>query len=154
MQTLTTEVTLPSSRLFATRRPTFAEAKVICRGRVTSYKEYDDFRKGYPQYNLPSQPRVYYKSDWTTIHDFLGTIPFNKSESMKKYWVDVNSGVRTRKVRTKKTQAKKYKISSNPTIQDKQMFLEMAKALGVYEQIKPAFRTLFTFEELLDIVNL
>jgi hypothetical protein len=30
----------------------------------------------------------------------------------------------------------------------------MAKALGVYEQIKPAFRTLFTFEELLDIVNL
>ena len=73
---------------------------------------------------------------------------------MKKYWVDVNSGVRTRKVRTKKTQAKKYKISSNPTIQDKQMFLEMAKALGVYEQIKPAFRTLFTFEELLDIVNL
>jgi hypothetical protein len=34
------------------------------------------------------------------------------------------------------------------------MFLELAKALGVSEQIKPAYKILFTWDELLDLAKL
>jgi hypothetical protein len=39
------------------------------------------------------------------------------------------------------------------TLQDKQTFIALAKKLGVYEQFKPAFKTLFTYDELLDLMS-
>ena len=44
--------------------------------------------------------------------------------------------------------------SSTTTLQDKQAFIALAKKLGVYDSFRPAFKTLFTYEELLDMVNL
>jgi len=155
MQTFTKQVAHPATLVFANRRPTFEEAKSICRGKVSSYKSYYAFRKNNPQYNLPSQPMVYYKTEWTNIYEFLAIYPSVRSEGVRKYWADVKSGVRTRTLPPKKKKnSNTYKISSTPTIQDKKMFIDMAKALGVYDQVKPAFKTLFTYDELLELVTL
>jgi hypothetical protein len=154
MQTFTKQVAPPATLVFANRRPSYSEAKTLCRGRVSSYKGYEDLRRDYPQYNLPCQPSIYYKKDWTSIYDFLGTSPSPRGEGLRKYWSDVKSGVLTRAVRQKQKNTQKYKINSTPTLQDKKMFLELAKALGVSEQIKPAYKILFTWDELLDLATL
>ena len=102
MQTFTKQVAHPATLVFANRRPTFEEAKSICRGKVSSYKSYYAFRKNNPQYNLPSQPMVYYKTEWTNIYEFLAIYPSARSEGVRKYWADVKSGVRTRTLPSKK----------------------------------------------------
>jgi hypothetical protein len=92
---------------------------------------------------------------------------------MKKYWAEVNAGIRPRPVRyktnktsdtTKTTKTIKSTVAlkgtviqvvkSQTTLQDKQTFIALAKKLGVYDQVKPAFKTLFTYDELLELVNL
>ena len=153
MQTFSKQVA-PPAVVFTNRRPSYSEAKTLCRGRISTYKGYEEFRRDYPQYNLPSQPRIYYKTDWTSMYDFLGTSPTLTSQGVRKYWSDVKSGVRTRVVGKKQTKSQKYKISSTPTLEDKKMFIEMAKALGVSEQIKPAYKILFTWDELFDLATL
>ena len=153
---------------FSIEEPTLKEAKAIVRGRVFNMKQYEAFRKNNPQFNLPVFPRETYKnSGWAGGYDFLGTTKPNPSAFAKRYWADVKSGKR---VHTDKMQAslerrknrhsveesssKPVISSTSTTLQDKHAFIALAKKLGVYDSFRPAFKTLFTYEELLDMINL
>ena len=170
MQTLVRPETRNTLPTVFHRRPTFEEAKMLIAGRASSNEEYRQFRLNNPQYHLPSNPAKIYDSQWTSSHDFYGKPKFNASDAMKKYWAEVNAGIRPRPVRyktnktsdttktTKSTVALKgtviQVVKSQTTLEDKQTFIALAKKLGVYDQVKPAFKTLFTYDELLELVNL
>ena len=152
---------------FSLRKPTYAEAQQIVKGNVFSTNGYIAFRKSHPHYNLPSNPWAYYK-EWTTTYDFFGTPVKSGAEYCKEYWDKVRAGVIVHNRRGKsKTTTKQPIVTAKTTVkatarivepttefQDKQAFIKLAKKLGVYDQFKPAFRTLFSYEELLELVNL
>ena len=170
MQTLVRPETRNTLPTVFHRKPTYEQAKVLIAGKVSSHTEYHRFRLNNPQYHLPSQPAKIYKSQWTSSHDFYGKPKFNASDAMTKYWAEVKAGIRPRPVRyktskpsnnvktTKSTVALKgtviQVVKSQTTFEDKQTFIALAKKLGVYDQVKPAFKTLFTYDELLELVNL
>jgi hypothetical protein len=152
---------------FSIKRPTYQEAKTIIRGQVFTLAGYHTFRKSNPQFNLPSNPDTYWKNDgWKGCYEFFGTTKKSPKEYVKQYWADVRSGKRVHapkyKAKNKPSQVdavpEKTKVNvvqSKPTIlEDKQAFIALAKKLGVYERFRPAFKTLFTVDELLDLVNL
>ena len=138
------------------RRPTYNEAQQIVKGKVFSMADYKRFQENHPEYQLPANPESVYKKEWISTYAFLGTQPRSKSESMKLYWKDVKSGVRTR--------ACKYKKAPKPVkeapaivkapvmtaLEEKQLMISLFKKYGIYEQCKPAIRSLFTIDELLE----
>jgi len=167
MQTLVRPETRNTLPTVFHRTPTFEEAKMLITGRASTVKEYNQFRLNNPSYRLPSQPHVVYADKWTSTHEFLGKPKYSPSDAMKKYWAEVKAGTRpkpkTRKGKkniktTKSTVALKgtviQVVKSQTTFEDKQTFIALAKKLGVYDQVKPAFKTLFTYDELLELVNL
>jgi ribosomal protein S1 len=149
---------------FSIKRPTYEEAKAIVRGQVFKMTEYKVFRKNNPQFNLPSNPDMYYRTaGWEGAYKFFGTTKISCAVHSRQYWSDVNSGKRTHTIKKRKTTpvteskqapTKVTVKSSTTTLQDKQAFIALAKKLGVYDSFRPAFKTLFTYEELLDMVNL
>jgi hypothetical protein len=159
-----------SSRLsYLIKKPTYDEAKTIIRGRVFSMNQYKLFRLNNPQFNLPSNPDVAWKdSGWKGAYTFFGTTRDTSGRYFKEYWADVKAGKREyiRKPKTKKvvedtaskqpvTQVKVALVEAEATVfEQKQAFISLAKKLGVYENFKPAFRTLFTIDELLELANL
>ncbi len=143
-------------------RPSYEEAKSILKGHASSQKQYRTFRANNPQFNLPSNPYSYYKSKgWVDSYDFFSTVPKSSGCYLKAYWTDVKTGKRVHKPKMKSapvTESKqaptKVTVKSTTTLEDKQAFIALAKKLGVYDSFRPAFKTLFTYEELLDMINL
>ena len=170
MQTLVRPETRNTLPTVFHRRPTFEEAKMLITGRASTLNEYNQFRLNNPAYRLPCQPQVAYADKWTSSHEFFGKPKYSPSDAMTKYWAEVKAGTRPRPVRyktnktsdttktTKSTVALKgtviQVVKSQTTLEDKQTFIALAKKLGVYDQVKPAFKTLFTYDELLELVNL
>jgi hypothetical protein len=146
------------------KKPTYDEAKTIIRGRVFSMNQYKLFRLNNPQFNLPCNPSVAWKNaGWKTAYVFFGTTKDTSGRYFKEYWADVKSGKREhiRKPKAKKvvenitSEQPLAVVQAEPTVfEQKQAFIALAKKLGVYENFKPAFRTLFTIDELLDLANL
>ena len=119
-------------------------------------KEYLSFRKSHPQYNLPACPNAYYK-EWVSSYEFLGLPVKSHGEYLKDYWAKVKAGEIVHKGRSYakvKTTSAVKKAKPTTEFEDKQAFINLAKKLGIYEQFKPAFRTLFTYDELLDLVTM
>jgi hypothetical protein len=167
MQTLVKPETRNTLPTVFHRRPTFEEAKMLITGRAITLKEYNQFRLNNPAYRLPCQPQVAYADKWTSSHEFFGKPKYSASDAMKKYWAEVKAGTRPKpKSRKGKKNIKTTKstialkgtviqvVKSQTTLEDKQTFIALAKKLGVYDQVKPAFKTLFTYDELLELVNL
>lgn len=141
---------------FSLRKPSYAEAQQILKGNVFTMKEYYGFRKSHPQYNLPACPNAYYK-EWVSSYEFLGTPVKSGADYCKEYWAKVRSGQIVHKGRSNakvKTTSSVKKAKPTTEFEDKQAFINLAKKLGVYDQFKPAFRTLFTYDELLDLVKM
>ena len=175
MQTLLQKEETPLSYSFRLTKPSYEEAMNICRqAGITSYAEYISFRKENPNHKLPACPSQSYK-DWTSIYDFLGTVPRNDREwSLYERTLKIKSGelVVERKSKTAKTQ------DSNPSVQKtvveqkhitgveeahnqvmtmlesgadfRALFVKMTKHYDVYEECKGAIRSLYTMDELLD----
>ncbi len=143
-------------------RPSYEEAKSILKGHASSQKQYHTFRANNPQFNLPANPHTYYKNKgWVDSYDFFGTVRKSAGCYLKAYWTDVKTGKRVHKPKKKSapvTESKqapiKVTVKSTTTLEDKQTFIALAKKLGVYDSFRPAFKTLFTYEELLDMINL
>jgi hypothetical protein len=167
MQTLVKPETRNTLPTVFHRRPTFEEAKMLITGRAITLKEYNQFRLNNPAYRLPCQPQVAYADKWTSTHEFFGKPKYSASDAMTKYWAEVKAGTRPKpKSRKGKKNIKTTKstialkgtviqvVKSQTTLEDKQTFIALAKKLGVYDQVKPAFKTLFTYDELLELVNL
>jgi hypothetical protein len=167
MQTLVKPETRNTLPTVFHRRPTFEEAKMLITGRAITLKEYNQFRLNNPAYRLPCQPQVAYADKWTSSHEFFGKPKYSASDAMTKYWAEVKAGTRPKpKSRKGKKNIKTTKstialkgtviqvVKSQTTLEDKQTFIALAKKLGVYDQVKPAFKTLFTYDELLELVNL
>ena len=152
---------------FSIKRPSYEEAKTIVRGQVFTLAGYQSFRRNNPQFNLPSNPDLFYKNDgWKGSYEFFGTTKISAAVYSKRYWADVHSGKRVHTPKYKavnkpsqeKPVAEKIKATvvysnTTTTLEDKQTFIALAKKLGVYDQFKPAFKTLFTYEELLEMVK-
>ena len=141
---------------FSLRKPSYAEAQQILKGNVFTMKEYYSFRKSHPQYNLPACPNAYYK-EWVSSYEFLGLPAKSHGEYLKDYWAKVKAGEIVHKGRSYakvKTTSAVKKAKPTTEFEDKQAFINLAKKLGIYEQFKPAFRTLFTYDELLDLVTM
>jgi hypothetical protein len=148
---------------FYSRRPSYNEAQQIVKGKVFSMTDYKRFQENHSEYQLPANPDVVYKKDWISAYAFLGTQPRSKSEHMKLYWQDVKSGVRTRATKYKKAPKPvkleveapiAVKAPAMSALEEKQLMISLFKKYGIYEQCKPAFRSLFTIDELLDLANL
>ena len=147
---------------YSIQKPSYDEARAIIRGQVFSHAQYQTFRKNNPQYCLPSMPQYsYIHKGWVNSYEFFGTTSSGKERFLNQFWADVKSGKRERPSRKKSKKASQVKespvkpsYSQAPTLEDKQTFIALAKKLGVYDQVKPAFKTLFTYDELLDLVNL
>jgi len=167
MQTLVRPETRNTLPTVFHRRPTFEEAKMLITGRASTLNEYNQFRLNNPAYRLPCQPQVAYADKWTGSHEFFGKPKYNPSDAMTKFWAEVKAGTRPKpKSRKGKKNIKTTKstvalkgtviqvVKSQTTLEDKQTFIALAKKLGVYDQVKPAFKTLFTYDELLELVNL
>ena len=167
MQTLVRPETRNTLPTVFHRKPNYEQAKALIAGKASSHTEYHRFRLNNPAYRLPSNPAKVYKSQWTSFHEFFGKPKYSPSDAMTKYWAEVKAGTRPRPVRyktsdttktTKSTVALKGTVirvvKSQTTLEDKQTFIALAKKLGVYDQVKPAFKTLFTYDELLELVNL
>ena len=166
MQVLDKPQTSNTQLHFTLTRPTYKEARAIVKGRVFNLKSYALFRQNNPQFNLPSVPAEFYKgSGWVSAYEFLGTTRVNPSKFAKQYWADVHAGKRTHAPKYKakakvtfpipdKAKSNVVETKSTTTFQDKQAFIALAKKLGVYDKFRPAFKTLFTYEELLDMINL
>ena len=167
MQTLVRPETRNTLPTVFHRRPTFEEAKMLITGRASTLNEYNQFRLNNPAYRLPCQPQVAYADKWTSSHEFFGKPKYSPSDAMTKYWAEVKAGTRPKpKSRKGKKNIKTTKstialkgtviqvVKSQTTLEDKQTFIALAKKLGVYDQVKPAFKTLFTYDELLELVNL
>ena len=170
MQTLVRPETRNTLPTVFHRKPNYEQAKALIAGKASSHTEYHRFRLNNPTYRLPSNPAKVYKSQWTSFHEFFGKPKYSPSDAMTKYWAEVKAGTRPRPVRyktnktsdttktTKSTVALKGSVvqvvKSQTTLEDKQTFIALAKKLGVYDQVKPAFKTLFTYDELLELVNL
>ena len=144
---------------FYSRRPSYNEAQQIVKGKVFSMTDYKRFQENHSEYQLPANPDVVYKKDWISAYAFLGTQPRSKSEHMKMYWEDVKSGVRTRACKYKKAPklAKSaieapavVKAPTMTALEEKQLMIILFKKYGIYEQCKPAIRSLFTIDELLE----
>ena len=143
-------------------RPSYEEAKSILKGNASSQKQYHTFRVNNPQFNLPANPHTYYKNKgWVDSYDFFGTVRKSAGCYLKAYWADVSTGKRIHNPKKKSapvTESKqaptKVTVKSTTTLEDKQAFIALAKKLGVYDNFRPAFKTLFTYEELLDLVSL
>jgi hypothetical protein len=151
------------------KKPTYDEAKTIIRGRVFSMNQYKLFRLNNPQFNLPCNPSVAWKNTgWKSAYTFFGTTRDTSGRYFKEYWADVKAGKRQY---IRKPKAKKVVEDTTPkqpiakvevavvepvvtVFEQKQAFIALAKKLGVYENFKPAFRTLFTIDELLELANL
>lgn len=161
MQTTVTSETRNILPTVFHRMPTYQQAKTIIAGKVSSHKEYAKFRLNNPLYRLPSVPQKSYKNQWTSSFDFFGKPKHHASDFMTKYWAEVNAGIRPRparyKAKQKAVQATPVKITvkdivkSATTLEQKQTFIELAKELGVYEHCKPAYKVLFTYDELLEL---
>ena len=167
MQTLVRPETRNTLPTVFHRKPTFEEAKMLITGRASTLNEYNQFRLNNPAYRLPCQPQVAYADKWTSSHEFFGKPKYSASDAMTKYWAEVKAGTRPKpKSRKGKKNIKTTKstialkgtviqvVKSQTTLEDKQTFIALAKKLGVYDQVKPAFKTLFTYDELLELVNL
>lgn len=169
MQTLVKSETRNTLPKVSNHIPTYDEAKTIIRGRVFSMNQYELFRFNNPNFNLPKNPSVFWKdAGWKGAYTFLGTTRDTSGRYLKKYWADVKAGKRQhiRKPKTKKVvedttteqpvaQVEVALVAPVATVfEQKQAFIALAKKLGVYENFKPAFRTLFTFDELLELANL
>lgn len=167
MQTLVKPETRNTLPTVFHRKPTFEEAKMLITGRASTLNEYNQFRLNNPAYRLPCQPQVAYADKWTSTHEFFGKPKYSASDAMTKYWAEVKAGTRPKpKSRKGKKNIKTTKstialkgtviqvVKSQTTLEDKQTFIALAKKLGVYDQVKPAFKTLFTYDELLELVNL
>ena len=164
MQVLEKPIESKTRLPFSIQRPSYDEAKAIIRGKVFSHTQYQTFRKNNPQFNLPSMPQYsYIHKGWVNAYEFFGTTSSGngKERFLNQFWADVRSGKREHPSRKKSTKASQVKerpvkasYSQAPTFEDKQTFIALAKKLGVYDQVKPAFKTLFTYDELLDLVNL
>ena len=161
MQTLVRPETRNTLPTVFHRKPTYEQAKALIAGKASSHKEYQQFRANNPLYRLPSQPQYSYSRQWTGSHDFYGKPKHSSSDAMTKYWAEVKAGLRPRPVRYKtKPKAEpsvatqlivKDVIKSATTLEQKQTFIELAKELGVFDHCKPAFRVLFTQDELIEI---
>jgi len=167
MQTLVRPETRNTLPTVFHRKPTFEEAKMLITGRASTLNEYNQFRLNNPAYRLPCQPQVAYADKWTSSHEFFGKPKYSPTDAMTKYWAEVKAGTRPKpKSRKGKKNIKTTKstvalkgtviqvVKSQTTLEDKQTFIALAKKLGVYDQVKPAFKTLFTYDELLELVNL
>jgi hypothetical protein len=118
-------------------------------------RHYNTFCQKNPQYFLPSNPSYTYKTEWVSVYDFLSTSPQNKSESMKNYWKEVALGLHERKPYIRKPKATnqstvKAKAPTMTALEEKQLMISLFKKYGIYEQCKPAIRSLFTIDELLE----
>lgn len=164
MQTLVRPETRNTLPTVFHRKPTYEQAKALIAGKASSHKEYQKFRLNNPLYRLPSQPQYSYARQWSGSHDFYGKPKHSSSDAMTKYWAEVKTGLRPRPVRYKTKPKAESTVAtqlivadvmkSATTLEQKQTFIALAKKLGVYDQVKPAFKTLFTYDELLDLVNL
>jgi hypothetical protein len=154
--------------------PSYEEAKALIAGHVSSHKSYKEFVKNYSHYKLPSNPNYYYKGKgWVSSSDYFGIPKRDASEQMNNYWREVKLGLRKRncpaKYKTKKSQILQSNQVNDTTVilapvvvqepdevtyDDKQTFIKLVKKLGIYDEVKPAFRRIFTYEELLDLVKL
>lgn len=153
-----------SPRRSYNKNPTYDEAKTIIRGRAFTMNQYKVFRSNNPEFNLPHNPSVVWKNTgWKGAYTFFGTTRDTSGRYFKQYWADVKAGKREhiRKPKTKKVvenitpEQSVAVVQAEPTaLEQKQAFIALAKKLGVYENFKPAFRTLFTIDELLDLANL
>lgn len=171
MQTLIpTEESTSLTYTFRLTKPSYAEAQQICRrAGITLYKEYLAFQKNNPELKLPSYPSQSYK-EWTSIYDFLGTVPRNAREwALYERSLKIKSGelVVEPKKKQPKIKVAQQKTEQKPVnqvedVQDRVLtmlnsgadfrglFVKMIKHYNVFEECKGAVRTLYTFDELLE----
>ena len=178
MQTYLQEEEKPLSYTFRLTKPPYNEALAICReAGITSYKQYLSFQKKNPHHKLPSYPSQSYK-EWTSIYDFLGTVPRNNREwALYERSLKIKSGelVVERKPKKAKVQEHKPVVEHKPVEEQKPLnevkdvqnnvisllesgadfrllFVKMTKHYNIFEECKDGIRTLFTYDELFKMV--
>ena len=135
--------------------PTFAQAKEIVKGRVFRMKDYQDFRKNYPHYNLPSSPRVYYKGEFISVYDFLGTQPATiREKAIAEHWEKVHKG----EIERKPYQSKKKTVDETETVEQEQpvddriQLINLMRKYEILDLCADGLKSLFTYEELFKMV--
>lgn len=155
MQTLLPKEQEKGIAVFSYGKPTYEQAKDLIKGQVRNMKEYAAFVYNHPSYQLPSNPRQYYKEAFVSNYDFFGTYPTTAKElAIKKYWDKVHSGEVTRKPYTKKVKSDSptVKIVEQPVEDDRITLINIMRKYDILDLCREGVRTLFTYEELLDIV--
>jgi hypothetical protein len=160
MQTLLPQEHEKGITVISFGRPTYEQAKDIIRGQVKNMDEYLAFRKKNPSYSLPSNPRSYYKDIYVSNFDFFGTIPTTpRHKAIQDHWNKVKSGEVVRKPYTKKVkptivenEPSIIKVAEQQVEDDRILLVNIMRKYGILDLCKSGIRTLFTYDELLEIV--
>ena len=164
MQTLLPQEQEKGIAVISYGKPTYEQAKGLIKGQVRSMKEYTKFVHNHSFYQLPANPRQYYAGEYISNYDFFGTAPTSPSQiAVKKYWDKVHSGEVVRKPYTKKS---KSALSSNevtttepvvqpvvqPVVDDRITLINIMRKYDILDLCKDGLKTLFTYEELYEMV--
>ena len=160
MQTLLPKEQEAGVAVFSYEKPTYEQAKDLIKGQVRNMREYINFVRTHSFYQLPSNPRQYYKEAYVSNYDFFSTAPTTaKQLAIKKYWDKVHSGELTRKPYTKKVKSvepdvkvENTNIVEQPAQDERILLIGLMRKLGILDLCKDGLKTLFTYEELYDMV--
>jgi hypothetical protein len=160
MQTLLPQEQEKGIAVFSYEKPTYEQAKALIKGQVRTMKEYTAFVHNHSFYQLPANPRQYYKKAFVSNYDFFGTYPTTaKQLAIKKHWDKVHSGEVTRKPYTKKVKSdaptvkvESTKIVEQPVEDDRITLINIMRKYDILDLCKDGLKTLFTYEELYEMV--
>ena len=138
--------------------PSIERAKEILRNhQIKNFEEYKVFRKNYPYYNLPANPRIYYKDQYISVYNYFGTEPSTlRTVGVSKYWEKVRSGEIQRKPykpRTKKTTVEAVKpVEQEQPVDDRIQLINLMRKYDILDLCADGLKSLFTYEELFKMV--
>ena len=168
MQTLLPQEQEKGIAVISYGKPTYEQAKGLIKGQVRSMKEYTKFVHNHSFYQLPANPRQYYVEEYISNYDFFGTAPTTPSQiAVKKYWDKVHSGEVVRKPYTKKSKSvlppnEVVSIKAieqpveepveKPVEDDRITLINIMRKYDILDLCKDGLKTLFTYEELYEMV--
>ena len=164
MQTLLPREQEKGIAVFSYEKPTYKQAKDLIKGQVRNMKEYTNFVHNHPFYQLPANPRQYYVEAYISNYDFFGTAPTTPRQiAIKKYWDKVHSGEVVRKPYQKKAKSvlpsdEVVSIKAieqpveKPVEDDRITLINIMRKYDILDLCKDGLKTLFTYEELYEMV--
>ena len=160
MQTLLPKEQEKGIAVFSYEKPTYEQAKALIKGQVRTMKEYTAFVRNHSFYQLPANPRQYYAKAYVSNYDFFDTVPTTASQlAVKKYWDKVHSGEVIRKRYTKKDKSdapsakvESTKVVEQPVEDDRITLINIMRKYDILDLCKEGVKTLFTYEELYEMV--